>query len=268
MCVTYEQPIPESDQILITQWLTDAIHAEDPEQEQAELVLSDGFSCQFSTDGRHRYQKIAREAVHEGDVTPALLLLAGISESGKSEIGKTLLGTNMANRIKILRVTREEFAPELANVPTQSGKINKLLNSLQPADMARIAERLKVIISGTHCPLAVIETIKSPRVVQFFSRLEQDCNALTIFVDADYELRLAREMSGKGISDRERVREMIRQKDLEKATFGNESIRDIADLRIINNGNVESLRFFMQSFVQPILAHRYILGTMHPIFYG
>lgn len=186
-----------------------------------------------------------------------LLLLSGTSESGKSYMGRLLLKAGVASRIKLLRVVRElQERGILPRLQDHTGKLdpNLVLNDLVSPhypNAETIFAKLKELITET--PIAVVETIKHPLVIET-ARLDDSFAVLSIFIDASRHHRLEREAAKTGKSTLE-LNTAISKKDREKAAYGNTQIERIADLVIINNGTLEAYDQFCLALGEAVKTH-------------
>jgi len=218
------------------------------QQNPFKIETEDGFVATLNSGF---FKKIVE---HPGD--PVAILMSGTSESGKSHAGKLLLDRDLAHRIKILRIVRE-LAEEgvVSSELTREGQIdpNNVLEKLiseKDLKIGKVVLRLAEIIDQSDCRLAVVETIKHPAVIEAF-RQSKGISVLSLFVDAELEERIKREAKGKG-QDPESVRSSIETKDSEKDGFGNQGTREIADIRILNNGATATYDAFLLQMAKEI----------------
>lgn len=181
--------------------------------------------------------------------TKLFICLSGTSESGKSEFGKLLFDMGYANRIKYLRVARE--------IGEQKYGIDDPFIFLQIGDSAERRENAGLIweainrISETNQRISVIETFKHPHLLHALASTALNISNCVVYIDASFELRLEREAIRIG-KDTSQIREEIIKKDGDKLAFGIGDIKDLADVLVINNGEIDEYRDWVVEFADSL----------------
>lgn len=187
------------------------------------------------------------------------ILLSGSSESGKSHLGDAAFKAGCANRIKIYKLIAN--TKEYKKWSLSEGVVNpnpfdfcKIIDSdmsVMDSVFDQVFRDVGDIEDQTDCTVTFFETIKHPWIINKFRNLP-DSMVVSTFIDASFEERVKREhqKTGKSIEELEIA---TKKKDEEKTSFGNEMVRDEADIIINNNGTLEDYERFINCFMSFIL---------------
>ena len=195
------------------------------------------------------------------NTTPILLLLSGLSESGKSLFGQTAVNNGWGNRLKVYKTiaigASDNHLPLAKDGSNNPFSIASELPSSQQGEMLDfiVADFQKKFLE-TQVPVAVVETFKHPWLVDGL-RDRTDIRAISLFIEADFANRLTREASKKKLTAQDDINELaetIRQKDVTKASYGNMEIRRTADILVVNNGDLYTYLSFTSVCTYPKLT--------------
>ena len=201
--------------------------------------------------------------------TPRLVLLSGVSESGKSTLGNFGVESGKANRIKIYKVIANlQEANKLPAIMLPPEKrvhgftydplaVATLIgeNSEMQSEAGRFVEEEILKFHGqTDVLVDIVEAIKHPWIIQGL-RSSNNLRTVSIFVEAPDELRVSREAQKLQIS-KEEVVKRIAEKDLWKDSMGNRVVREQADMIIDNKGSIEDYIELVDSLLS--LANAYV----------
>ena len=167
-----------------------------------------------------------------------VLLISGMSESGKSTIGK-YLDSKGVKRLKIVTFLRRVMETEGAQwdfVPW-----NDEAEKQRPDWLAkRFVEEFKRYCQEQQISYCCLESLYRPTFAQFIRSALPD-RVVIVFVDIPQELRVSRQMSREGLASLEEARAYILPRDKRKEEWGTHLVKNIADEIINNSGTIESL---------------------------
>lgn len=183
---------------------------------------------------------------------PIFILVSGTSESGKSHLGKHFVKSETGNRLKFYKTLAG--TSEYGDYNTSNSKKNpfdfaesiKNKSKIKNEVFNKIKEDYICIIRKTNIPVATVETIKHPWIIEAF-RSDSDLRVLCLFIDAPVEERVKRE-ARKTKHGIEEIMDKTLEKDTWKNSFGNQEIRSMADLLINNAGGTDVYNSFLDSF--------------------
>ena len=184
---------------------------------------------------------------------PALIILSGTSESGKSTFGKLSVELGIGHRLKIYKAVRElAEAGKLPNIdelnPFDYASWLESDESLTRRASQEISSKYIQLMQETDVPIGVAETIKHPWMVTELKKIPT-IKTLSLFIDADLNRRVDREVIKTG-RDVQEVRYSVSEKDRWKETFGTAKVKDLSDVVIVNDGNYETYIRFVKSFLE------------------
>ncbi len=165
--------------------------------------------------------------------TRLFVFVGGTSESGKSELTKTANERGDAHRVKYLRI-----ANELSDELYGNNDPYSFLSSNHPlldSHLALFWDRLGMLVESVP-RITFIETIKHPQLLRSFGQTTLNATLLTVFVDADIELRIAREAKRLQVSP-DSIRDLVLEKDALKRSVGLDEVRNMADIVVHNDGS-------------------------------
>lgn len=195
--------------------------------------------------------------------TRLFVFVGGTSESGKSELTTIAQQRGDAHRIKYLRVANELNA-ELYGVNDPFAFLNPE-HEQSELHHALFWQRLNSLVE-TGPRIAFVETIKHPELLRSFGRAALDAKLYTIFVDADFEQRVAREASRLGANP-DAIRQYISEKDTLKHSFGLEGVRSLTDLSVLNDGSHEEYTDWAHGLVDDLSERFESTSTDEAILY-
>lgn len=170
-----------------------------------------------------------------------IILLAGLSESGKSEAGEYLGGKDGVERIKFVRVV---VYPELLKNPLINPYTRMRCFSQQEISKKFWKNFMDYFYKSKEKDIYVVESVLSPEAILNIKRnVDSRFNVQTIYFDVSIDKRIERQMikersEGKEIS-RDEATFMIVSRDKNKLSLGADRIKRIADVVINNEGGLK-----------------------------
>ena len=181
-----------------------------------------------------------------------LILLAGTSESGKSHFGKHFFESKTGNKLKFYKLLRLTSGYQPWSETEESPDPFKYAHWLAERPRERLAAfrevfgQVEEIEDESRCTISSMETIKHPWIVEAFRSLP-NTKVISVFIDAPLDARVQRE----ALKTQRPVAEIHKRtvsKDAEKDEYGNEGVRNGADLVVINGGTVHEYNRFVERF--------------------
>lgn len=222
------------------------------EKGETELKTSDGLIVEVK-----RLDKLKAVFDNKFAQNPVLVLVGGTSESGKSTLSRMAVEKGVGHRLKIYKAV-SELIGELS-LPHPGGELNPFdysswLEEEHPQLIETVSlgihDKYMKIMVETDVPIGIVETIKHPWMISGFEKFA-DLRTLSLFIDADFNKRVSREVikSGKTYDE---IHYSVSQKDRNKERYGSMKVRELSDLVISNNGAPETYFEFSLSFLNKL----------------
>lgn len=218
----------------------------------------------------HNEDKVEKVLGTKHDHRPLLVLAAGTSESGKSELGIYMAEQGFASRLKILKIVRElgeekrlgSVAPDGNIIPQE---VLALLKDPRSPDAIKIINRTVEILEKHDTPIGVVETVSYPIIPEIFETAQDRIRSVLVSVDAPYNDRVTRESLAKQL-DPEEAAERLKEKDVVKISLGLDKVLLQSDIRIWNAGSLADYQQWLYNFGNVCMrSTRYFSGN--PIEY-
>lgn len=178
-----------------------------------------------------------------------LFLLSGLSESGKSHVGEYLGSKGRARRIKFVRVVLHY---ELLERPDMN-PYERILDLSQEQISCLFCENFQFIFyKPQEVSVYVIESVMSPIATTYIKKqLGDKFNVCSLYLDASLSKRIERQIAKfnqEGLKlDEESARNLVVSRDKKKITLGADKIKEIADIVLNNEGDLEDLHATLDS---------------------
>lgn len=168
-----------------------------------------------------------------------IFLIGGMSESGKSTVGRYLESRGI-NRLKFVTYLRKVMEKEGAVGDFQAWNDQM---ELEKRDWLwqRFVEELEVGLREetiTHC---CIESLYRCEFGEFIRKTIGVNDVIIVYVDIPLDIRLQRQVSRQNLSSLDKAREYLLPRDAKKEAWGTPTIKSIADLVLDNSGTIDEL---------------------------
>lgn len=169
-----------------------------------------------------------------------IFLIGGLSESGKSTLGKHLDSQGVI-RLKFVNYLKEVMQEEGAkgdfyewNGQAEAERPNWLYSRFLEVFKKRTAEK-----SIQYC---CVESLYNPKFGTFIKEGLGKDRVTIVYVDIPLETRLERQIAREGLSSRKEAERILLPRDAKKERWGVLNIKEIADEIVENSGTIQELR--------------------------
>lgn len=198
------------------------------------------------------------------DRTRLFVFVSGTSESGKSDFTTRGYSQGYAHRIKYLHIANALGAEHYGN-DDPFAYLQETNNPLLETNHSMFWKKLdQLTADGPR--ISVIETLKHPLLLRSMGNTAIDAKLLSIFIDADFEERVARESERLGVPV-ETIRKQTEQKDIHKVKLGLNQIRNSADIIVANNGSYDEFVQWSTELFESLSARFPSNNASKPIIY-
>jgi len=163
-------------------------------------------------------------------------LIGGMSECGKSTVGKYLEAHHGISRLKIVTYLRQVQATE--------GNSDEFYAWNDRAEKERptwlYEQFVKAFLGNTTIERCALESLYSPVFGQFVRQCLPE-QAVIVYVDVPQDIRVERQMGRANISSYEEAKVHLIQRDEVKRGWKTDHLKDIADIIIDNSGPIDHL---------------------------
>lgn len=167
-----------------------------------------------------------------------IFLIGGMSESGKSTVGR-YLDSKGIKRLKFVTYLRRVMEKEGATGDFQEW--NAQMEFTKPEWLRqRFVEEFESALKEEEIEYCCVESLYRPEFGQFL----KDSLAVTViivYVEVPLEVRLQRQIIRQNLSSIEEARAYLFPRDAKKKEWGTPKIKDIADVVLDNSGTVNEL---------------------------
>ena len=167
-----------------------------------------------------------------------LFLIGGMSESGKSTVGRYLDAKGI-KRLKILTFLKSVM--EIEGIENDFQQWNDVTEKQRPDWLAeRFVEELKLYCRKQRIVYCCLESLYRPAFGEFI-RSSLPGRVVIVYVDIPLEIRLHRQVIRENLPSLEKAREYLLPRDKKKEEWGTHLIKEIADVMIDNSHSIEHL---------------------------
>jgi len=178
-----------------------------------------------------------------------VLLLAGLSESGKSSAGR-FLNDRGFRRIKFVKLLAAEA---LRNNSTLDPYDYCMQLDIDEDSKAKIfVQELLRKSQKENIRFCVVESMIRPDTAQAIKNLLGEKRALIVYIDVSEATRLCRQMVREHI-DLAKAKKLMLPRDATKKSHGANHIKEIADVIIDNEGSLDSFKNQLSELVRKYL---------------
>lgn len=167
-----------------------------------------------------------------------VFLIGGMSESGKSTVGR-YLGSKGIKRLKFVTYLRRVMEKE--GVTGDFQEWNTQMELTKPEWLRqRFVEEFESTLKEEGIEYCCVESLYRPEFGQF---LKESLNAkvIIVYVEIPLEVRLQRQIIRQGLSSTEQAKAYLLPRDAEKEEWGTPKIKEIADVVLNNSGTIDEL---------------------------
>lgn len=176
-----------------------------------------------------------------------VFLIGGMSESGKSTVGK-YLDTLGIKRFKIVTYLTEVMKSEGGSGDFQEW--NDRAESERPDWLKeQFVEEFVKATGWERIEYCCLESLYKPEFGQFIKSKLPDV-AVIVCVDAPLEIRVQRQVIRENLTSVEQAKAILLPRDTKKEGWGTHRIKEIADVVIDNSGDMETLKAQTRAMVK------------------
>lgn len=186
-----------------------------------------------------------------------VFLIGGMSESGKSTVGK-YLNSKGVTRLKIVTFLRRVMEAE--DVAGDFAQWNEESEKQRPDWLAkRFVEEFEQYCQEQQISYCCLESLYRSSFAQSI-RSELPSRVVVVFVDIPQDLRVTRQMTRQNLPSIEAAREFIIPRDQQKEEWRTPLVKDIADEIIDNSGTIEDLYHKLDAMLLKYNVHQAAAG--------
>jgi len=169
-----------------------------------------------------------------------VFLIGGMSESGKSTLGRYLDSKGIP-RLKIIF-----FLKRIMNREGATGDFsawNERNVKERPKWVRSVFTKEFIAVTSEHkIEYCVLESLYGPELGVYMKKALGSEKVIIIYVDMDVNMRLQRQMVRQNLSTLEEAGALLHPRDEMKKEWGVPNIRPVADFVIDNSGTIEELQ--------------------------
>lgn len=167
-----------------------------------------------------------------------IFLIGGLSESGKSTVGK-YLDSKGIKRLKFVTYLKRIMEAEGAQGDFQEW--NEKTEKERPGWLwKKFIDEFEKELTESGIEKCCVESLYNPRFGEFLKRNMKD-DVKIVYVDIPQEIRLERQVIRQNLASLEEAAKLLVPRDIRKEEWGGSKVKDIADFVIDNSDSVEEL---------------------------
>jgi len=168
-----------------------------------------------------------------------IFLIGGMSESGKSTVGR-YLDSKGIKRLKFVTYLRRVMEREGATGDFQEW--NDRMEFTQRDWLWKcFIEEFERALKEEGIEYCCVESLYRPEFGQFIKSSLKNAEVIIVYVHIPLELRLQRQIIRQNLSSIEEAKAYLLPRDAKKEEWGTPKIRDIADVVLDNSGTMKDL---------------------------
>ena len=168
-----------------------------------------------------------------------IFLIGGMSESGKSTVGR-YLDSKGIRRLKFVTYLRKVMEKE--GVTGDFQKWNDQMEATRRDWLwKRFIEEFEKSLKEEKIEYCCVESLYRPEFGQFIKNSLNNATVIIVYVEIPLEIRLQRQITRQGLSSIEEAKAYLLPRDAKKKEWGTPKIREIADVVLDNSGTINEL---------------------------